>query len=86
MRESFVINYSVENADASQELHRRASKWADEQHRQPQPRSHAGWGFPTKHLSQSDQNQAGKQGPEGLEDAATRLRAAPRHPTGHDAL
>ena len=42
--------------------------------------------LPTLHLSQSDQNVAGKQGPEGPADAATRLRAAPRHPTGHDAL
>ena len=42
--------------------------------------------LPTLHLSQRDQNVAGKQGPEGPADAATRLRAAPRHPTGHDAL
>ena len=42
--------------------------------------------LPTLHLSQRDQNVAGKQGPEGPADAATRLRAAPRHPTGHGAL
>ena len=42
--------------------------------------------LPALHLTQRDQNVAGKQGPEGPADAATRLRAAPRHPTGHGAL